>query len=48
MNISHPEIKQGISEEIALMFNMNKENEFPTPEKGAEFIKLAEIIFGYK
>ena len=47
IEMSHPDVKQGISEEIALMFNGDRKEELPSPKKGAEFIKLAEIIFGY-
>jgi predicted dehydrogenase len=47
IEISHPDVKQGISEEIALMFNEDRKDELPSLKKGAEFIKIAETIFGY-
>lgn len=43
-----PNAKQGISEEIALMLgNEKKNNNLVSLEKAAEFIKIAEQIFGY-
>ena len=48
-DIPYPDVKQGISEEIALMLNQNKEFDLDLPslKKAASFNKLAETIFGY-
>ncbi len=48
-DIVYPDVKQGISEEIALMFNQcdSKELDLPSPKKAALFNILAEEIFGY-
>jgi predicted dehydrogenase len=45
--IPYPDVKQGISEEIALMFNPDKDFILPSPKKAASFNILAEKIFGY-
>mgnify|MGYP001162432648 FL=1 len=44
-----PNVKQGIAEEIAYMLDLKiqKKNEFITLQSAAEFIKLANKIFGY-
>lgn len=45
----YPDCKSGVAEEIAIMLYPELESLFPliTLEKGIQFIKLAEAIFGY-
>lgn len=46
---SFPDVKQGITEEIAIMLDGNKEfrNFLPSLKKAANYNRLAEKIFGY-
>ncbi len=47
LNISYPDAKRGITEEIATMLTDEKNIDLITLEKAIEYNKLAEKIFGY-